>query len=273
MLTFPPQTFESNSTSVPVVFCGNGMAVLNKPSGIPVDEHPWNEGRTTLCGEIRKRLEQGRASLQKLGLSRPAPVILTDSEISGCILLADRENGALELWRNAVGSEQLKFTFVFLCKPDSKSRLGESKTCTLPVAAHFSEPRALISHKTGKKSETRFSPEEKFGEYELWRAETTFPRLHQIRLHAQESGLPIVGDMLYGGVPAVSNAYFGKRGRLNKGEVRPIYPSSCIHLARIEIPESLSGQGAVEISTDVPSGFEALLKKLRSRAPVKFSKE
>lgn len=265
MLTFPPQTFESGSTSVPVIFCGNGIAALDKPSGVPIDEHPWHDGRATLCGEIRKRISLGQPSFLKLGLPRPAPVILTDSEISGCVLLADRDSGDLELWRNVVGSEQLKFVFFFLTRPASGNKRNEPFVCTLPVASHFSEARALISHKTGKKSETRFFPAENFGEYELWRAETAFPRLHQVRLHAQESGLPIVGDALYGGVPAVSNAYFGKRGRLNKGEVRPIYPSPCIHLASVGVPTMFGAQVPPELSAAFPSGFEALLKKLRSR--------
>lgn len=265
MLTFPPQTFESGSTSVSVIFCGNGIAALDKPSGIPIDEHPWHDGRETLCGEIRKRLLLEQPSFLKLGLSRPAPVILTDAEASGCVLLADRDSGALELWRNAVGSEQLKFVFFFLARPVSEKKKHEPFVCTLPVASHFSEARALISHKTGKKSETRFFPEENFGEYELWRAETTFPRLHQIRLHAQESGLPIVGDAVYGGVPAISNAYFGRRGRLNKGEVRPIYPSLCVHLASVRLPAMFEARAPAELSSAFPPGFEALLKKLRSR--------
>lgn len=265
MLTFPPKTFEPTSTILPVLFRGNGFVALGKPSGVPIDEHPWHEGRVTLCGELRARLAQGQASAQKLGLARPAAVILTDAEISGVVLLADRENGISDAWRNAVGSEQLRFVFLFLAKKTAGTPLPGEFTCTLPVAAHFSEARALISHKTGKKSETRFVRAESFGNYELWRAETAFPRLHQIRLHAQESGLPIVGETLYGGVPAISNAEFGRKGRLNKGEVRPLYAPPCVHLERVCVSEAAPAGAAFEIAAELPDGFSALLKKLRSR--------
>ncbi len=266
MLTFPPGTFEENSTRLPVIFRGNGVVALTKPSGIPVDEHPWTEGKATLCGELRTRLGAGQASARKLGLERPVSVILTDAEISGIVLLSDRENGLSDAWRNAVGSEQLRFVFIFLSKKTAEEALPDDFVCSLPVAAHFSEPRALISHKTGKKSETRFVRTECFGNYELWRAETVFPRLHQIRLHAQESGLPIVGDALYGGVPAVSNAEFGRRGRLNKGEVRPLYAPPCVHLERVLVSEKAPAGTEFDIVAALPDGFSALLKKLRSRS-------
>ena len=265
MLSFPPNTFEPTSTILPVLHCGAGWIALDKPSGVPLDEHPWHEGKTTLCGELRTRLSQGQASAQKLGIARPAAVILTDAEVSGVVLIADRESGASDAWRNAVGSEQLSFGFLLLVKKAAGVSVPDEFSCTLPVAAHFSESRALISHKTGKKSETRFVCAEKFGEYELWRAETTFPRLHQVRLHAQESGLPIAGDALYGGVPAITNSQFGRKGRLNKGEVRPLYAPPRIHLEKIRISESAPAGTAFEISASLPSGFSALLKKLRAR--------
>lgn len=265
MLTFPPETLGAGPTILPVLFRGNGLVVLGKASGIPIDEHPWNEGKPTLCAALRTRIAEKSENALKLGLARPAAVVLTDADISGCVLLADREGRALDNWRNIAGSGQLRFVFRFLAKPLSGASISEDFCCRLPVAAHFSEARTLISHKTGKKSETHFIKEEKFGEYELWRAETAFPRLHQVRLHAQESGIPVVGDSLYGSVPAVLNAYFGKKGRLNKGEVRPIYAAPCIHLSCVEVLKSEFSGGIELRNAPLPDGFSALLKKFRAR--------
>lgn len=274
VLTFPPNTFEAKSTAFPVLFVGRGIAALSKPSGIPIDEHPWNLGRASICGELRARLAQGRASALALGLSRPAPVLLTDAECSGVVLLADRGNGVADEWRNLVGSDFLHFRFVFLARAETHSDRfgGEDFVCDLPVAAHFSEPRALISRKTGKKAETRFLLLEKFGNLALWAAETTFPRLHQVRVHAQECGIPVVGDALYGGVPPIVNSSFSRRGQLNKGEERPLYAPPCIHLecvfsGKVPPPDSAIA-GGFSVSAPLPDGFAALLKKLRSRRRV-----
>lgn len=264
MLTFPPNTLTAQSVAFPIVFRDRGIVGLNKDSGIPIDEHPWNAGAATLCGELRKRIAQEQPSALALGIERPAAICLTDSACSGVVLLADRESGVLDFWRNAVGSEQLKFRFVFLAKPRIKSD-EESFVCRLPVAAHFTDARALISNKTGKKSQTNFSLIEKFSGYELWAAETTFPRLHQVRLHAVECGLPVVGDSVYGGVPAIENSKFGKKGRLNKGEARPIYMPPCIHLEKVFLPDgSTSGGNGAVVEAELPAGFSALLKKLRT---------
>lgn len=286
MLTFPPKTFGESAVALPVIFRGNGVAALAKPAGIAVDEHPWTGTRPTLCGELRRRIARGSASALALGLARPAAVALADAEISGVVLLADREGGVLEAWRNALGSGQFLFRFLLLSRispagtrtvagttgtrkrGEKCAGAAEEISCALPVAAHFSEPRALISRRTGKRAETRFLCVEKFGTFELWAAETAFPRLHQIRLHAAEVGLPIVGDPLYGGVPAIVNAAFGRKGRLNKGEERPIYAPLCLHLEKIRIsPRAVAAlPDGGEIFAPLPDGFSALLKKLRSRS-------
>ncbi len=262
MLTFPPRTLTEFSAALPVLFRGEGVVALSKPAGVPVDEHPWNAGIPTLCGELRKRIAQGSPSALSLGLTRPAAVLPTDAECSGVVLLADRGNGASDAWRNAAGSEQLRFSFVFLAKPAMPHE--DEFFCRLPVAAHFSEPRALVSSSTGKKSETHFFRLENFGKWELWRAETAFPRLHQIRLHAAESGLPIVGDALYGRVPPVLNSELRRKGRLNKGEERPLYASACIHAEKIFVPAGVFAGTPAEISAPLPDGFAALLKKMRA---------
>jgi len=54
----------------------------------------------------------------------------------------------------------------------------------------------------GEASETRFKILEQQGDRCLIQAEPRTGRTHQIRVHAAESGFPILGDTLYGGTPA-----------------------------------------------------------------------
>lgn len=264
MLSFPPNTLRSEATLLPVLFRGNGVVVLAKPSGIPADEHPWNTaGTPTLCGELRKRLARKIASAEALGLKRPAAVAAPDTDCSGATLLADRDCGALVFWRNALGSELLTFRFLLLSRAAPKT--PDTFECSLPVAAHFSEARALVSHATGKKSATRFSRLEKLGAWELWRAETELPRPHQIRLHAAESGIPAVGDTLYGGAPAVLISELRPKKRLNKGEDKAFYAAPCVHLAEIAPRGGIGVPAFDSVVAPAPNGFETLLKKLRAR--------
>jgi 23S rRNA (cytosine1962-C5)-methyltransferase len=67
-------------------------------------------------------------------------------------------------------------------------------------------------HEGGERAETRFtslgplaSSEVWFGgkgDYQMIQAEPVTGRTHQIRVHAEEHGFPILGDTLYGGTPA-----------------------------------------------------------------------
>lgn len=264
MLSFPPNTLRAEATLLPVIFRGRGVVALAKPAGVPADEHPWNAaGTPTLCGELRKRLAQKIASAEALGLTRPAAVAAPDADCSGATLLADRDGGALEFWRNALGSERLAFRFLLLSR--AAPGTPDAFTCALPVAAHFSEARALVSHTTGKKSATRFERLEKLGAWELWRAETTLPRPHQIRLHAAESGIPAVGDALYGGAPTVLVSELRPKKRLNKGDDKAFYAAPCVHLAEIAPCGELGVPAFDGVVAPPPNGFETLLKKLRAR--------
>ena len=244
MLSFPPHTLRAAPTLLPVIFRGSGVVALAKPAGVPVDEHPWTRGVPDICGEFRKRLAAGTASAVALGLKRPAAVLSTDAECSGAALLADRDGGALEKWRNAAGSELLRFFFVFLTRVSAGTSAEGEFVCRLPVAAHFTEARALVSRKTGKKAETRFCRLEKFGNVELWRAETAFPRLHQIRLHAAESGIPVLGDALYG-APSPDKGLSGQ----------------CLHARELKFIHPRTGEHVV-VSTDLPEYFTSVLHRL-----------
>lgn len=57
-----------------------------------------------------------------------------------------------------------------------------------------------ISSSSGEFAETEFSYLRKEGEFHLIEATPRTGRTHQIRVHAEEAGIPIVGDTLYGGV-------------------------------------------------------------------------
>ena len=49
------------------------------------------------------------------------------------------------------------------------------------------------SRELGKKCETRFTLVESFLGFAIVNAATTFDRVHQVRVHAAESGLKVVG--------------------------------------------------------------------------------
>jgi 23S rRNA pseudouridine955/2504/2580 synthase len=132
--------------------------------------------------------------------------------------------------------------------------------CELPLAPHATESRMLVSHTTGKKTLTRFNLEQRFRGYAVWTATTTFDRLHQIRLHAAESGLPIMGEARYAKIPSVMLSEIKRDYRPSpRNPEAPIYGELALHLARVVFPGA-DGQ-MVTVEAPLPKAFGVLLKR------------
>jgi 23S rRNA (cytosine1962-C5)-methyltransferase len=97
-------------------------------------------------------------------------------------------------------------------------------------------PPARPAAEAGVRAETIFSEvESQLAETSLRRliAEPLTGRTHQIRVHAAESGFPILGDTLYGGTPA---------------------PRVCLHAAELAFRHPVTGQ---ELRFSAPANFDA----------------
>ncbi|MCD8283604.1 MAG: hypothetical protein LUD39_01970 [Opitutae bacterium] len=263
---FPAGTISEAPARVPLIFAGTGAFALSKPAGVPAEK---------ILAALRARIAAGKNLPCELHAEKPQIVFAADTEASGIVLFADKETTEFETWRNALGSSQIEQTFLLLARQNDATTNPKSPpptrasefSCELPVAKHFSEPRALVSHKTGKKSRTTFSCEEAFPPWGLWRATTMFARFHQLPLHAAESGIPIVGDEIYGHVPAIKISELRLNKRLNKGEDKAFYAAQCLHLWRATAsfttnpPQNFPPP--LTIVAPLPAGFESLIKKLR----------
>jgi tRNA pseudouridine32 synthase/23S rRNA pseudouridine746 synthase len=191
---FPEGLLGPTSWRLPVIWQGDGGALLWKPRGLLAQAHPWYPGKPDVESAIFSQIKAGKPELvDRLKWNWGQVVHALEPEVEGLVLIATDEARAAD-WRNAVGSNLLRFRFQFLSRAPAE---GEGELiCQLPIAAHFKEQRGFISHRLGKKAETVFRPVERMGVFGLWEAETAYPRFHQIRLHAAESGIPLWGDEL-----------------------------------------------------------------------------
>jgi 23S rRNA-/tRNA-specific pseudouridylate synthase len=112
----------------------------------------------------------------------------------------------------------------------------------------------VISHKTGKKSRTDFRFIENVGPYEHWQATTRFPRPHQIRLHAHECGIGIIGENLYASHGVNVTKKFSKTPNLENHWSTQYLP---IHLSCLGINSSQ------KIESPLPKKFQSLMKLLQ----------
>ncbi|MDR2603358.1 MAG: hypothetical protein LBC11_02245 [Puniceicoccales bacterium] len=230
---FPPNTIRETSVKVKILVNLDNFLAIDKPPDVPSE----------------KILEHLPKQWVSIGLCYPKEIFALDGEISGIFLIAKTKKSAAEL-RNFHGSQLFTFTFDLLALP---STLDKIITCDLPIAKHSFHHAMVVSHKTGKKSHTDFRFIENVGPYEHWKATTCFPRPHQIRLHAHECGIGIIGENLYASNGINVTKKFLKTPNLKNHWSTQYLP---IHLSCLEIDSSQ------KIKSPLPKKFQSLMKLL-----------
>lgn len=255
-ISFPPGYLGTQSAKFPLLVDDARHFAINKPAGIACYQHDWTLGRPDLSMALRRELLNQKPQLAKLGIAGLFRAFNLDAELSGALVFAKTE--AVEtVLKNAEGSGQLRFRFHLLVATDREER---ELFCDLPLARHFTEKCMLVSHKTGKKSETRFRYLRHFGRYQLWEADSRELRVHQLRVHAAEMGLRIVGESRYASERPVYLSSI-KRGYDPAGDrEQPIYDGLCAHL--IEVAFDIPGESFAPVQAPLPSRFATLLKRL-----------
>lgn len=190
---FPEGRLREKPVRLPVLVNERDWFAVNKFAGLLPQAHPWYADRPNLVQAIREQAESGKGELRRLGIASCFFICGPECESAGPALFAKTKPGA-DLLKNAYGSDQIEFRYRFLTPARHPA---VELNCDLPVGPHQSEQRSVITHRFGKKSITRFKKMGESPSLDLWEAFTFRPRLHQIRLHAAELGIPILGDTVY----------------------------------------------------------------------------
>lgn len=258
---FPPPLLGEQPLRLKAAFEPGCWLAVEKPAGI------WARPDSSIRSEapsldeaIWKQLQRQLPSWQVLKVEkgfRPRSAFPLDVDVEGVGLWGLSEPWSKRL-RNACGSGEARFEFEFFSK--SRAEVASEFQVNLPVAQHLQDPhRWLISHKTGKKSLTHFAQLATWprADVALWKALTEYPRGHQVRVHAQDAGIAILNDTVYGGdsSPALVDL---KRRRVAKRDAAsiPMWPGLNLRLASVSLPDT------GEITFDRSRAFQTLLRKL-----------
>ncbi len=264
-LGFPAPLLGDAPLRLPVHAVADNLIALEKPAGIAADAHPWNPSPLNIIDGLRH--QQGKPELQAAGVGEAHLVNPLDVEASGLILIATAK-ATEAAWRDLFGSRLLRFRYELVVRPWEP--LPDTFDVDLPVTAHDEAPKLVITHRRGKKSSTLFRRLERHGAYERWEALTDFPRLHQVRIHAADCRLPILGEHLYGTqrTPPILLSDLKRGYRPPKGDVgeAPLYPHLCLHLAQISWDAQPGRTEAGSVSAPLPDKWNVLWKKILAHA-------
>lgn len=257
-ISFPEGYLGPKSMKFPLLANDADFFAINKPAGVSCFQHEWTLGGPDISMALKRELLGAKPQLFRLGIEGVYRIFNLDAEVSGVLMYA--KNATAEaVYRNACGSRQFVFRYHLLVSTEVEER---ELDCDLPLAKHFQEQRVLVSHKTGKKCETHFRYLRNFGQYQLWEAESRDHRMHQIRVHAAECGLNIVGEDLYAEQEKIFLSRIKKDYRKDKRErfEKPLYDALCIHLVQIDF--DIPGKQFEPITAPIPKRFGSLLKRL-----------
>ena len=170
-----------------IIFEDDDIVVVNKPGWLvchPSKRGPWS----SLVGATR----------ELLGLDTIFLVGRLDRETSGIVLMAKNQPTG-RIWQKALEQKQVKRTYLAVVEGE----LNEEVQVTGfvgndPDSKVFVKQRVTVKSRTSKKAETRFFPLYCNRGYTFISVVTKTGRKHQIRLHAQSIGFPLVGEKLYG---------------------------------------------------------------------------
>ncbi len=180
-------SFRAQDIPIDVVYEDEHLIVINKPPGLVV--HP---GSGNWDGTLLNALLQHAPELEKI--PRAGIVHRIDKDTSGLLVVAKTLIAQTALVRqlqdHSVSREYVAVVHGFV---------AHEGTVDSPIGRHKIQRTRMAVAPNGKPAITHYEPEEHLDKTTLVRCRLETGRTHQIRVHMQSIGHPIVGDPVYGG--------------------------------------------------------------------------
>lgn len=178
---------QAKQISDAILYEDNDLLVINKPAGLAV--HGGSGIRLGIIESLRQqRPKEGYLEL----------VHRLDRETSGCLLLAKKPSilKALQAQLSPGAENPMEKTYQALLKGKVKNQF----TVDLPLLKQQlqNNERMVKVDKRGKPSVTRYRLLSQYRHSSLVAVQLLTGRTHQIRVHSQSLGHPVVGDEKYG---------------------------------------------------------------------------
>jgi RluA family pseudouridine synthase len=251
---------------IPVLHEDEHLLALNKPARLLMSPDRYDAERPNLMKLLHRDIERGASWARERHITYLSNAHRLDFETSGVVVLA-KSKPVLVALADMFGCEKPVKTYIALAHG---TPLKDKFNIDAKLGPHPNKPAIIrVDEKQGKRARTLFEVRERFEFSSLIQCRPLTGRTHQIRVHLQKAGYPIVGDVVYGGKPLfLSNLKSAYRLKGNKEE-RPLIATTALHAEALSLPHPVTG-AEVQISAEWPKDLTVAVKYLRrySAAPV-----
>lgn len=185
-----------------------------------------------------------------------------DAGTSGVVIFARHAESHKNLSGQFSNHEVEKIYFALV----SGEICADEQMIDLPIDRHPSRDHRMIISKNGKPALTKLHVVERFRGFTLVEARPETGRQHQIRVHVQAIGHPLMVDPVYGSHDAFFLSSIKSRMHFRKGEAeRPLINRLSLHAASLRLRHPRTGEECV-VATEASKDFQAVVKALRKYA-------
>ena len=225
-----PRSFTPNPMALTVVYEDDDLAVIDKPAGLVVHPAPghWDD---TLVNALVAR----GTTLAGGAEGRPGIVHRLDRETSGLIIVSKTDLAHRRLSAMIAARKVARIYAAMIW-----GHLDEPKvTIDAPLARSPRDRKRMAIAAEGREAKTDAFGIARLGPVEVVRLELHTGRTHQIRVHLESIGHPIVGDPVYagGGWKRISGV-----GRAEARQLDSLTPRQALHAALLAFRHPISGE-------------------------------
>ncbi len=240
----PPETLEVLPEAIPldVLYEDGDILVVNKARGMVVHPATGNNSGTLVNALLAHCSDLSGIN----GVIRPGIVHRLDKDTTGVMVVAKNDRAHLSL-AEQIGSRTASRAYLALVHGSLPEEQGIIKA---PIGRHPTERKKMaVVFENSKEAQTSFTVKKRFSTlYTLIECRLQTGRTHQIRVHMNHIGHPVVCDPLYG---PRGKAPFAVAGQL-------------LHSACLKLRHPVSGE-EMEFQAPLPSDMEKVIRALSNK--------
>jgi 23S rRNA pseudouridine1911/1915/1917 synthase len=267
-----PEPLHATPEDIPldILYEDKYLAVVNKPAGMMVHAGAGSSDEARNRGTLVNALLHHMAKLSEVGGElRPGIVHRLDKQTSGAIVVAKDDVTHRKLGE-MFSDRHVTKTYIALVHGNLAK---DNVTVNLPIARDLVRRTRMTTRRPdGRNAVSHVRVLERlatpYGAFTLVEVRIETGRTHQIRVHLQSLGHPVVGDTLYGAPRVIPIALrTGEIGHLTEGTGLHL-ERNFLHAAHLEFAHPRSGKALV-IDAPLPAELNDFLARLTTEhAPV-----